>query len=100
MAVPAPLTTSSPQFPNWAAQAALVEDLPGGLTNVNYRVTNPAGERFVVRRWSATAALLAIDRGNEHHNARAAAEAGVGGGVVAFLPEQGCQVVRYVEGRC
>src|SRR5215468_3636373 len=77
---------------------ALVEDLPGGLTNVNYRVTNPAGERFVVRRWSATGALLAIDRDNEHHNSLAAATAGVGAEVIAFLPELGVLVLRYLEG--
>jgi thiamine kinase-like enzyme len=98
MAVSGTLDDVLAAVPELGGGAALVEDLPGGLTNVNYRVTNPTGERFVVRRWSATAELLAIDRGNEHHNSRAAAEAGVGGEVVAFLPEQGCMVVRYVEG--
>jgi thiamine kinase-like enzyme len=98
MAVSGTLDDVLAAVPELGGTAALVEDLPGGLTNVNYRVTSPAGARFVVRRWAATAALLAIDRHNEHHNSRAAAEAGVGGEVVAFLPEQGCLVVRYLEG--
>jgi thiamine kinase-like enzyme len=98
MAVSGTLDDVLAVVPQLGGDAARVQDLPGGLTNVNYLVTSPAGESFVVRRWSATGALLAIDRENEHHNSRAAAEAGVGAEVVAFLPEQTCLVLRFLEG--
>ena len=77
--------------------ATEVAALEGGLTNVNHRVLSPHGA-FVVRVFGATSGLLAVDRDNEHHNSLAAAEAGVGAGVVAYLPEQGCLVLELLEG--
>jgi thiamine kinase-like enzyme len=72
--------------------------LPGGLTNTNYRVDAEGGS-YVVRRWSSSAGLLDIDRDAEHHNTVAAAEAGVGAPVVAYLPERRALVLRFIEGR-
>ena len=43
-------------------------------------------------------ALLGIDRANEYRAASVAADAGVGPEVVAFLPDTGCFVTRFVEG--
>ena len=43
------------------------EPLAGGLTNMNYKVTTPAG-CFVVRISGKDTGLLAIDRENEVHN--------------------------------
>jgi thiamine kinase-like enzyme len=80
------------------AGARSVEALPGGLTNVNLKVTTEAGA-FVVRRWSEDTGLLAIDRDNEYENSLAAAEAGVGAPVVAYLPEQRAMVFEYLPGR-
>ena len=75
-----------------------VEELPGGLTNQNYKVV--VGERsYVVRRWSDDGALLSIDRDNEHENSVKAAEAGVGAPVIAFLPDHGTLVIEFLEGR-
>ena len=47
---------------------------------------------------SKDAGLLAIDRENEYVNSVAAAEAGVGAGVVAYLPELGALVLDFIEG--
>ena len=74
-----------------------VSDLPGGLTNANYKVVTAAGA-YVVRRWSDDTGLLAIDRDNEYENSVRAAEVGVGAGVVAYLPEHNTMVMEWLEG--
>ncbi|HEX4035569.1 MAG TPA: choline/ethanolamine kinase family protein [Solirubrobacteraceae bacterium] len=74
-----------------------VTPLGGGLTNSNHRVSCASG-RYVVRRWSEDSGLLAIDRDNEHHNSVSAAEAGVGAGVTAYLPEHNTLVLEWLEG--
>jgi thiamine kinase-like enzyme len=74
-----------------------VSELVGGLTNTNYKVETDAGA-YVVRVSSKDAGLLAIDRENEYLNSVAAAEAGVGAAVVAYLPEQSVLVLEFIEG--
>lgn len=75
-----------------------VEELAGGLTNVNLKVSCD-GRDLVVRVAQPGSELLAIDRRNEHLNSVAAAEAGVGAPVVDYLPEAGLLVVGYIDGR-
>ena len=75
-----------------------VEELPGGLTNVNLKVTCD-GRAVVVRVAQPGGELLAVDHRNEHLNSLAAAAAGVGAPVVDYLPEAGLMIVGYVEGR-
>jgi thiamine kinase-like enzyme len=75
-----------------------VSELAGGLTNTNYKVDTDRGA-YVVRVSAKDAGLLAIDRENEHHNTVAAAEAGVGADVIAYLPERGVLVLEFIEGR-
>jgi thiamine kinase-like enzyme len=77
--------------------ATAVEPLAGGLTNVNYKVTAPAG-CFVVRISGKDTGLLAIDRENEAYNTRCAAEAGVGAPFVAYLPEWDALVLEFLDG--
>ncbi len=72
--------------------------LGGGLTNRNYRV-DAGGESFVLRIAGAASELLLIDREREAVEARAAAEAGVGPEVIAYLPEQSALVTRFHGGR-
>jgi thiamine kinase-like enzyme len=80
------------------AGAESVAELAGGLTNTNYKVE--AGRRaYVVRISAKDAGLLAIDRENEYQNSVAAAEAGIGAAVVAYLPELGVLVLEFIEGR-
>ena len=86
------------RVPGWAGRDIAFEPLEGGITNRNYLVT-VGGERFVLRIPGADTDLLGIDRTNEYRAASAAADAGVGPEVVAFLPEEGSVfVTRFVPG--
>jgi len=75
-----------------------VEELPGGLTNLNLRVRTTTGD-YVVRLARSDAALLGIDRAAEHANSVAAATAGVGAPVVDWRPDLGLLIVGYLPGR-
>ena len=83
--------------PGWTDAEFDVVPLEGGITNRNYVVTVD-GSRYVLRVPGHDTGLLGIDRANEHRAAVVAADAGVGPEVVAFLPESGCFVSRFVEG--
>ncbi len=86
-----------PRVGQLAGEDRTITELPGGLTNTNYKVV-VGGRSYVVRLSSKDAGLLAIDRENEHCNSVIAAEAGVGAGVVAYLPELGALVLEFIEG--
>jgi thiamine kinase-like enzyme len=79
-----------------------VQDLPGGLTNTNFHVTADDGldpPLDVVVRWSqGDASLLGIDRDAEAFNTRAAADAGVGAGVVEYRPDLSMLVIAFLPG--
>ena len=83
--------------PGWADAELEVEPLDGGITNRNY-VVRTDGQAYVLRVPGRDTELLGIDRANELRAARVAAEAGVGPEVVAFLPELGSFVSRFVPG--
>jgi thiamine kinase-like enzyme len=89
------------RIPAWQnardAQNAQVEQI-SGLTNTNYRITVD-GERFVLRVSGQNTARLGINRDYELAALQAAAVAGIGPEVVAFLPSEGHLVTRWVEGR-
>jgi thiamine kinase-like enzyme len=84
------------QIPVLAGQPREVTELPGGLTNRNYRVRTGRLD-VVVRVSDPSSGLLAIDRMAEHANAVRAAETGIGAAVVDYLPGRGVLVVEYVE---
>jgi thiamine kinase-like enzyme len=75
-----------------------VEELSGGLTNVNLKVTT-SGRTVVVRIPQAGSELLSIDRRAEHVNSRAAADAGVGAPVLEFREDPCLLVIGFLEGR-
>ncbi len=77
--------------------ATEVEPLAGGLTNTNYKITTPGG-CYVVRISGKDTGLLAIDRENEAHNTRRAAETGVGAPFVAWVPAQDALVLEFLAG--
>jgi thiamine kinase-like enzyme len=79
-------------------QTPSVEPIAAGLTNQNFRV-EVDGRPYFVRLPGASTELLAVDRANELHNTRAAAEAGVGPEVVAHDPESGALVLAWIDGR-
>ncbi|MCW2762012.1 MAG: biosynthesis choline kinase [Marmoricola sp.] len=74
-----------------------IERLPGGLTNINLKVTT-SDCAVVVRISQSGSDLLAIDRRAEHQNSQAAAEAGVGAPVLQFVEDPGLLVVGFIEG--
>jgi thiamine kinase-like enzyme len=81
-----------------AAKPRTVEELPGGLTNRNYKVTTPDGA-FVARISVAGTDLLAIDRDSEYRNSVAAAAAGAGAPVIEYRPQDRMLVIGYINGR-
>jgi thiamine kinase-like enzyme len=81
-----------------AAWPRVVQELPGGLTNRNFKVTTPAGT-FVVRISDPGTGLLAIDRDNEYRNTVAAAAAGAGAPVIEYRPEHHALIIGFIEGR-
>jgi len=78
-------------IPCTAGRPRTVEDLPGGLTNRNLKVTTPDGT-VVVRIATPGPSLLGIDRDAEHENSVRAAAAGVGAPVRHYRPGQGLVV--------
>jgi thiamine kinase-like enzyme len=84
-------------IPPAAGRPRTVEELPGGLTNRNLKVTNADGV-CVVRIPAEGPGLLGIDREHEYANSVAAAEAGVGATVLHHRPGQGLTVA-FLPGR-
>lgn len=97
------MTTATPldevleAVPALAGRPRSVAELPGGLTNANYKVMAGTGA-YVVRRWSDDTGLLAIDRDNEYENSARAAAVGIGAEVIAYLPEHNTMVFEFIEG--
>jgi thiamine kinase-like enzyme len=86
------------RIPEWRGRRVAAKTLSGGRTNAIYRV-EVDGASFVVRVPGESTELLAVDRVNEAHNTRAAAEARVGPRVAHFLPDINVMVLEFVEGR-
>ena len=86
------------QADHLAGRPRTVQELPGGLTNRNYKVTTPDGT-FVARIASGGTELLAIDRECEYRNSVTAAAAGAGPAVLEYRPQHRLLVLRYIEGR-
>ncbi|HUZ36294.1 MAG TPA: phosphotransferase [Streptosporangiaceae bacterium] len=85
------------RVPALARTPRTIEELPGGLTNRNYKVSTPEGS-YVARVWSR-GDYLAINRDHEHLNSAAAAQAGVGAPVIAYHPQDSLLVLGYIDGR-
>ncbi len=79
-------------------RATLVEPIAAGLTNQNFRV-EVEGRPYFVRLPGRSTDLLAVDRANELHNTRAAAEAGVGPRLIATDEETGAFALEWIDGR-
>jgi len=86
------------QVPSIAARPRTVTELPGGLTNRNFKVSTMNGT-FVARVASGGSELLAIDRQNEYRNSMRAAAAGVGAPVIDYQPSVSVLVLGFLEGR-
>jgi thiamine kinase-like enzyme len=86
------------ELPALAGQERRLENLSGGLTNRNVKVTTAAGV-YVARCCDTSSNLLGIDRDQEHYNSRAAAEAGVGAPVIDYRPDFGILLLGYLDGK-
>src|SRR5690349_11573838 len=82
----------------WPGRSGTATPIAAGLTNQNYRV-EVDGTPYFVRVPGAKTDLLAVDRGNELFNTRAAAESGVGAAVVAQDPQTGAFALEWIDGR-
>jgi thiamine kinase-like enzyme len=82
----------------WPGRPLEIEPLGGGITNHNFKVVID-DEAFVLRIGGKDTELLGIDRSDEHEASVAAAEAGVGPEIGAFVEPEGYLVTRFIEGR-
>ena len=85
------------QLPVLAGKSRRTEDLPGGLTNRNVKITTADGT-YVARCSGGSGNLLGIDRDNEYFNTCAAEQAGVGAPVVDYRPDLGILLVGFLDG--
>ena len=85
------------KIPDWQGKHIAARPLSGGLTNTNYRV-EVEGVSYFVRVPGESTELLAVNRQNEYHNTKAAAEAGVGPQVLYHLPEYDVMVIEFIYG--
>ena len=74
-----------------------VSDLSGGLTNRNLKVVTSEGT-YVARCSHHGSELLGINRDHEHHNTRAAEQAGVGAPVIDYRPDLAILVIGFIDG--
>ena len=83
-------------IPSWEGQELEILPIAEGRTNRNFRVST-GDETFFLRLSERSTELLGIDRNAEQDSVRAAAEAGVGPDVFAYLPELGCLITRWID---
>lgn len=85
-----------------AGRSWRVDELPGGLTNINLHVvTEDRGPRLdLVVRWSqGDPVALGIDRDAEAAHTRIAADEGVAADVVEYRPDLGLLVIEFLAGK-
>jgi thiamine kinase-like enzyme len=83
---------------DWKGKKIDIQPLSGGLTNSNFKVTVD-GTPYFIRVPGESTELLAINRDNEYHSSKAAAEAGVGPQVLHHLPEYNVMVLKFLDGK-
>jgi thiamine kinase-like enzyme len=101
MPLPSPdaqLDAALEHIPALAGRPRQLEELSGGLTNRNVKITTPDAI-YVARCTGAATNLLAIDRDAEYHNSVAAERAGVGAPVIDYRPDLGILLLGYLPGK-
>lgn len=86
------------KIPDWKGKNISIHPLSGGLTNTNFRV-EVGGIPYFVRVPGESTELLAVNRDNEYHNSKAAAEAGVAPKVLYHLPDYNVMVLEFLNGK-
>ena len=82
-----------------SSRVAKIELLSGGLQNTNYKVTDEAGEAYVVRIPASDAADHGQDQSIVYANTAVAAAAGLAPPPVAFSEKTGIIITRFITGR-
>jgi thiamine kinase-like enzyme len=82
---------------DWRDKPVDIHEMTGGLTNKNYRVQVEL-QSYFVRIPGASTELLAVDRDNEYHSSKAAADAGIAPKVLYYLPEHKVMVLEFLQG--
>ena len=82
---------------DWQNKQIEIQEMTGGLTNKNFRV-DADGQAFFVRIPGADTDLLAVDRDNEYHSSKAAADAGIGPKVLYHLPDHKVMILEFING--
>src|ERR1041384_8317708 len=85
-----------PQFR--LARSVDVEELTGGITNRNFKITAD-GECFVLRLGGNETQFLGIDRKIEYECSLLASQVGVAPEPTAFLEPEGYIVARFISGK-
>ncbi|MEN9562564.1 MAG: hypothetical protein RIR73_808, partial [Chloroflexota bacterium] len=83
---------------DWKDRDVSIQQISGGLTNANYKITVD-GKPYFVRVPGESTDLLAIDRNNEYHNTQAAANAGVAPKVLNYFPQYNVMVLEFLDGK-
>ena len=86
------------EIPALTGRPRQLQDLSGGLTNRNVKVTTQDGV-YVARCTDTSTNFLAIDRDAEYHNSVAAERAGVGAPVIDYRPDLGILLLGYLNGK-
>jgi thiamine kinase-like enzyme len=101
--MPFPLTDAQlnellEEFPAVAGRPRQLQELSGGLTNRNVKVSTPDAV-YVARCVDTGSNFLGIDRDEEYHNTKAAERAGVGAPVIDYRPDLGILLLGYLNGK-
>ncbi len=86
------------EIPILAGRPRQLQELSGGLTNRNVKITTPDG-MYVARCTDTATNMLGIDRDREYYNTKAAEQAGVGAQVIDYRPDVGILLLGYLEGQ-
>src|SRR6478609_2873766 len=86
------------EIPALTGRPRQLQDLSGGLTNRNVKVTTQDGV-YVARCTDTSTNFLAIDRDAEYHNSVAAERAGVGAPVIEYRPDLGILLLGFLNGK-
>src|SRR6478735_6408015 len=100
--MPFPLTDAQlnallDEIPAVAGRPRQLEELSGGLTNRNVKVTTPDAV-YVARCTDTSCNYLAIDRDDEYYNSVAAERAGVAAPVIDYRPDLGILLLGFLDG--
>jgi thiamine kinase-like enzyme len=86
------------EFPALARRPRQLQELSGGLTNRNVKVSTPDAV-YVARCTDTGSNFLGIDRDEEYYNTKMAQQAGVGAPVIDYRPDLGILLLGYLNGK-